>query len=244
MELLETIKRVEMSDCDHLSNLSIPAFFDAFMDLATVHGKEMGVSTPELAKHNLFWVVTRSKIRFYRKPIMLEKYNLRTWPIAPELLRSLRFCTFFDENGIIAEGKTEWIMLNKDNFRPSRTTGIYPDRLVFSGDTVLDEPWQKISDDFSSFDKEVLYKVKSTDIDLSNHMNNVAYVRALLSAFTTSQLANADIKQVELNYKSQCFEGDELSIRIKKSEDGFIARFVKENTVAVTVSVICNNNIF
>ncbi len=243
VEIFEKTKLIEMSECDHQSKLSYPEFFNSFMDVATTHGDIMGVSSPVLAKFNLFWVVTRSRIRFYRRPAMLEEFSIRTWPITPELLRSLRFCSFYDSKGVFAEGKTEWIMLNKDNFRPSKTRGIYPDGLLFSNDTVLDEPWIKILDDFSSFDREVLYTVKSTDIDLSNHMNNVAYVKALFSCFSTKEIEMADVKEIEINYKSQCFEGDNLSIRIKKSESGFIVGFIREGSLVITINVVCNNNI-
>ncbi len=242
-EIYEKQNVVNMSVCDNLSLLSYPAFFDAFMDMATLHGNEMGVSSLDLAKHNLFWVVTRSKIKFFRRPHMLEEYTLRTWPTTPELLRSLRFCSFIDEQGVFAQGKTEWIMLNKDNFRPSKTSGVYPDRLKFSDKTILDEPWEKIVDDFSTFDKEYIYTVKSTDIDLSNHMNNVAYIRALFSTFSTKQIENMDIKEMELHYKSQCFEGDSLALRIKKTEKGFLAAFIKNGEQAVTINVRFNLNI-
>ena len=239
MEIYNRQKKVLMSECDHTATLSIPSFFSGFIDVATEHGDLMGVSSVDLGKLDLFWVITKSKIKITRKPQLMEEYSIITWPKTPEILRSERFCSFNDDKGVFALGKTEWIMLKKETFKPSKTTGVYPPNLVFSNQTVLDEPWKKLSDDFSSFDKEFSYRVKSTDIDLSNHMNNAHYIRALFSCLSTKQIEKANVSELEIHYRSQCFEGDQLKIRFKKTDEGFIAGFINNKNVAVSVNVVC-----
>ena len=238
MEFLTSTKKVLMSDCDHNGKLFYTSFFSSFMDTATLHGDVMGVSAVDLAKLNLFWVITKSKIKFYNRPEMMSDYKVTTWPTPPEILRSLRYASFENEKGVFAEGKTEWIMLKKDTFRPSKTTGVYPKEVTFTNKTILNEPWERFNDDFSVFDKKISYTVKSTDIDLSNHMNNVNYIRALFSCFSTKEIDSLDIKEIEIHYIKQCFEGDELKIRLKNTENGFIAGFINKGDIAVKVKVI------
>ena len=238
MEILTNKKIISMSECDHNAKFSYPAFFNNFMDIATKHGDIMHVGSPDLAKLGLFWVITKNRIKFYRRPEMMGEYNVSTWPIKPEILRSLRFVSFEDANGVFAEGKTEWIMLKKENFKPSKTTGVYPDGTIFSDKVILEEPWEKLTDDFSTFDREVIYKVKSIDIDLNKHMNNANYIRTLFSCFTTKELDEFDIKEIEIHYKSQCYEGDEISIRFKNTQNGFNVGFINNGNLAVTIKVI------
>ncbi len=238
MEILTTNKKVLMSECDHNGKHFYTSFFTNFMDAATLHGDIMGVSAVDLAKLNLFWVITKSRIKFYARPEMMSDYKVTTWPTPPEILRSLRYALFENDNGVFAEGKTEWIMLKKDTFRPSKTTGVYPKGTTFIDKTILNEPWEKLNDDFTAYDKEVVYTVKSIDIHLSKHMNNVNYIKALFACFSTNEIDNLNIKEIEIHYIKQCFEGDELKIRFKNTENGFIAGFINNSDVAVVVKVI------
>ena len=240
MKILTKQKKVLMSGCDHTARLSIPEFFAGFIDVATEHGDLMGVSSVDLAKLDLFWVVTKSKIKILRRPEMMQDYSISTWPNTPEILRSIRFCTFIDNTGVFAQAKTEWIMLKKQTFKPSKTTGIYPIGTDFCDNVAFDEPWVKFDNDFNDFDKEFSYKVKSTDIDFSNHMNNVNYIRALFSCLTTEQIEKADIKELEIHYKSQCFEGDNLKIRFKMTKEGFTVGFINNGAVAVAINAIAS----
>lgn len=237
MNFLTQQKKVLMSECDHNGKLFYTSFFTNFMDTATLHGDIMGVSAIDLGKLNLFWVITKSKIKFYNRPDMMSDYKVTTWPTPPEILRSIRYASFENDNGVFAEGKTEWIMLKKDSFRPSKTTGVYPNGTEFSDKVILSEPWGKFNEDFSSFDKEVIYTVKSIDIDLSNHMNNVNYIKALFSCFSVKEIDNLNIKEIEIHYLKQCFEGDELKIRFKNTEKGFIAGFINNGDIAVIVKI-------
>jgi acyl-ACP thioesterase len=52
-------------------------------------------------------------------------------------------------------------------------------------------------------------------------MNNAAYVRAMFSIFTTSELDAMKITDCEICYKHSCYEGDTLSF-YKRQRDNAI----------------------
>lgn len=54
------------------------------------------------------------------------------------------------------------------------------------------------------------HTITSNDIDLGRHMNNVAYLRALLESFSTQERHEMKVHEIELQFLRQCFEGDEL----------------------------------
>lgn len=62
--------------------------------------------------------------------------------------------------------------------------------------------------------------MRSTDIDLGHHMNNVAYVRLLLDCFSAKELASGNIQSVELHYSTPCFEDEALTVYKKSLDDG------------------------
>lgn len=65
------------------------------------------------------------------------------------------------------------------------------------------------------------YTIGSQDIDTGRHMNNVAYIRMLLGTFTTAELADMPVREVEVAYRVACFEGQTLSIYRRRDEEGW-----------------------
>ena len=94
--------------------------------------------------------------------------------------------------------------------------------------------------DFADCEKIGEYTVKSTDIDVSQHMNNVAYIRAAFSAFTVKEIEEMNISEVEAVYRVQCFEGEKLDMRIRKEENAIDIGIIKEDEkTAAVVRFIC-----
>ena len=240
MEIFTKKSIVSMSQCDRNSKMREVDMFSSFLDSATEHGKLMGVAAPDLAKFNLFWVITKNKFRFYRKPMLLQEFTLKTWPKKPELIRSNRFCQLVDDNGVFAEAKSEWVMLDKTTFKVAKHSVAYPSDLIHSEETILDEPWLKVNSDFTDYDFEYSYLVNSQDIDLSQHMNNIAYLRAMFSVISSDKINSLSIFEMEVHYLRQCFEGDNLSIRFKNTKDGFTAGFLRENQLCTFINVTLN----
>ena len=113
------------------------------------------------------------------------------------------------------------------NYEPEDTDdpewrAIYEKRCKDEGFTAyFDYSWQwaykKKFEDAGLFSH---YAVRSTDIDLGHHMNNVAYVRLLLDCFSAKELASGNIQSVELHYSTPCFEGEALTVYKKSLDDG------------------------
>ena len=71
------------------------------------------------------------------------------------------------------------------------------------------------------------YVVRSTDIDIGHHMNNVAYLRMLFGAFTCAELAARPIREAEIAYRKECRQGEELTIRRKVTETSWELAVIK-----------------
>ena len=231
---------IPISQCDNKSQLNITGIFNIFMDLATEHGDEIGVGMDKLAKKGLFWVASKTKIKINSKPAMLDKVYAATWPETPNRIRCNRYYYIKDDNQLMVEGKTEWIMVDAASGRPSKIEGVYPDGFEHCPDVVCDEPFSRLGTHFEECEKLAEYTVCSTDIDVSQHMNNVAYIRAVMGAFSTKEIEQMNIKEIEVAYRAQCYEGEQLSFLIKNEENCREIGIIKQDgTTACVVRIVC-----
>lgn len=231
---------VPVSACDNKGVLSVPGIFDLFMDMATEHGASINLGMDDLKKKGCFWVAAKSRVQFTRRPKMLERVVVSSWPEKPGNIRCNRYYTITSDEGVIIKGKSEWTILDMQTGRPKKSAEVYPTELVHREDVVCEEPFVRMNTDFTDAEEILSYTVTSRDIDVSQHMNNVAYIRAMLSAFSCKELESLDISELEIAYRAQCFEGEVLSIRRRNVEDGIEIGVVKEDGKTATVmQIIC-----
>lgn len=229
---------VYISQCDNTSQLSIPSIFSLFGDLASEHAPTLGLGADVLAKRNLFWVAVRTKIKINSRPRMTENILASTWPEAPGRVRCVRYYTLSKDDISLVEGKTEWAIVDIDSGRPHKLSEIYPDGLEHLNDVVCDEPFTKISEDFSSCELLGKYTVRSTDIDIGQHMNNAKYIHAIFGLFSCSELEDMKITDVEINFRTPCFENDELSIHYRKDGNALEIGILRtDGKVASTIRI-------
>ncbi len=80
--------------------------------------------------------------------------------------------------------KTEWAIINTKTGRlcPISDSG-FPADFPYAEEIVCPEPLTRFTDDFTGGDAVYTHVVRASDTDFGGHMNNVAYVRALLDSF-------------------------------------------------------------
>lgn len=80
--------------------------------------------------------------------------------------------------------------------------------------------------------------VRSSDIDVTHHTNNVTYITMLLDSFSISELESITTKEIEVSYLSESFEGETLSIYRKEREDGIYFSIKKEDGKVVLMGYL------
>ena len=230
---------VPLSHCDNESKLSVPFMFNLFMDIATDHANELHLSSKDLGE-DMFWLATRTKIIVNRRPQMSEKVTLATWPQKAVRVRANRHYTISDSEGVAVLGKTEWAVINTASGKLQRLNDIYGEDFEFCEDISCEESYARISDNFDEAEVFAQYKICSNDIDIGQHMNNAAYIRALFSLFSTKELNDSNVKEIDITYKNQSYEGEILTIKVRKTDDGaFEYGMIKpDNTVAAVVRIV------
>ncbi len=200
--------------------MSIPGVFAAFMDIAAVHADRLGVGMNAMDARGLFWVTARTKVRIVRRPAMGEVVTVQTWPDPPARVRGDRGYRIVKGDETLVLGKTEWAVVDVKNGGLRQFGEIYPPEMEFKTPPALEAPHVRIPDRFEGIEPFARYTVRSVDIDVGRHMNNTAYIRALLGAFSCDELARMDVHDIDVTYRASCFEGETLDLFKKPLEGG------------------------
>jgi len=217
----ETAVTIRPSMCDFSARLSVPDAFALCMDVASEHAETMGIGGAAMTQRGLFWVTVRTRLRFLRRPFMAAQTVAATWPGAPAEKNCDRYYTLSTPEGkLLLEGVTHWAVMDLKTGQLSPVPPLYPADFTPSGDAVRFDAAPRLDPDFSAARELGTYTVRSTDIDFGGHMNNVAYVRALLGAFSVEEQKAAPATELEVVFLKSCYEGDTLSLRCRDIPGG------------------------
>lgn len=224
------------SVCDREMKLSIPDLFAQFMDIATLHAEQLGVGADAMFARGLFWLTVKTKVRVLRRPRMLETVTLSTRPLVPEKVRAIREYRMERDGEMLAEGKTEWAVIETAGGKLCPMAGIFPEGAELAAVPAFPAPFARIKPDFSAAETLGTYTVRATDIDMGGHMNNIAYLRAVLGVLTGDALKAMPQRELEIAFRTPCFEGDVLTARRRQTETGWeLAALRADGTPAVFI---------
>ena len=205
--------------CGMTGRLSPLAPFTIFQALASEHAEQIGVGFAAMAKRREFWLTVHCRVEFYAEAGLLEELTGETWPEAcePGTLRCYRSYRLCRGETVVARGRTQWAILGPEGrVVPFGASG-FPEYFPFPEGPAIDRAPQHFRDDFTEADAVFSYQVRSTDIDLGRHMNNVAYVRVLLGCLSAAELASG-VAAMEVHYAAPCLEGEVLTVCCKREE--------------------------
>lgn len=217
------------SMCDGSSYLSIPAAFDIFQDMATLHADHFEIGPDGMNRRNYFWIISKTSMRINRMPSMMDHTEARTWIQPADRAKCERDFALYSGEECLLSLRSVWAVMSHDTGRIVPLAGLYPE-LEFDESAPEGIDFNKISKDFEGCEEIGRYKIRSVDIDLGGHMNNVNYIRAMLGCFSSDELRSLEgiddgfcggkPMDIEVQYISQSYEGDVLRFMKRKSSDG------------------------
>ena len=89
-------------------------------------------------------------------------------------------------------------------------------------------------------DETTLYRkarVESTDIDYSNHLNNIAYIKYFMNCISAWDLRHLRFKEIEINYIEEAIEGQEMEIAYTKKDNVIHFSCRIDSTVATKAKI-------
>lgn len=179
-------------------------------------------------KFNAFWVFTKTKLHFYRRPDWREEISAATFPVDNEGFRTHINTVLKDKAGkILIAANQEACVLDMEKHRPMKLANLPYPKENFP-EAQMNEPFEKFKIDFSESDFVYEQVIRAQHIDMSHHMNNIEYIKLGLNVFTDDFLENHEAKELEVHYTGESKEGQTLKI-YRKDCDGKTFVNIQEN---------------
>lgn len=181
---------------------------------------------------NAFWVFTKTKIHFERRPDWEEVFLAETFPINNAVFRTEVNSIFKDKDDkILLIANTECCCLDLLKHRPKKITETDFPKENFPA-CVFDEKFSKF--DFETSEDNFVYSqtVRCQLMDMSNHLNNIEYVKIGVGVLEADFIKSHEIKDMEVHYMGECKEFQELKVyKTVKDEKVFVRIKESDRTV-------------
>ena len=225
---------VSYSEVDSFYKLRLDYIFSHFQNIADLHSKEMGTDGEALLqKSNVFWVLTKMKLKVAELPKSGETITVETWPLKAKGVRFDRDFKLSNKNKIFVIGSSEWCTLDYTTHKLRRVDSVaYPHDMQFGEDRSGAGELLRIKESVCDKDLNHTYRSSFVDIDTNKHTNNVAYLRMVLNCFSPDEFEAMKIDEFQINFLSQTFYGDEIKVYKKKTDYGIFIEG-KHNGIAV-----------
>ncbi|MBR3700434.1 MAG: hypothetical protein IKM96_01725 [Clostridiales bacterium] len=179
-----------------------------------------------------FWVFTKSKLKFFRRPVWREVIETSTFTVQNSGMRTNVNSIFKDKTGeTLLVANQEACVLDIVKHRPVPLSKVpypqdgFPEK-VFTGDFV------KFGIPDQDFEEVYEQVIRSSNIDMSHHLNNIEYIKFALNVFTEEYLLSHEPDELEVHYTGESKEGQTLKILKADKEDGTYIK-IKESDRSV-----------
>lgn len=173
-------------------------------------------------KYNACWIVTRTKVSFIKRPSWNDKIIINSFPTDNTGARTHLYTEILGLDGKpLMQAVQEICLLNLQNHRLMRLSELdFP---------TADFPLAHYDGNFArnlDINERVIesyeQKIYSQHIDMSQHVNNVEYIKMALNLIPTKILIAHQIDEIEANFLGECTEGCVLNIeRMNKGSTTF-----------------------
>lgn len=234
---------VSYSEVDSFYKLRLDYIFSHFQNIADLHSKEMGTDGEALLqKSNVFWVITKMKLKIAEFPKSGDDLTVETWPLKAKGVRFDRDFKLSNKDKVFVMGSSEWCTLDYTTQKLRRVDSVaYPHDMQFREDRSGTGELIRAKESVCDTDLHHAYRSSFVDIDTNKHTNNVAYLRMILNCFSPDEFEAMKIDEFQINFLSQTFYGDEIKIYKKKTDYGFyIEGHCNETTVFNCVIALKN----
>lgn len=228
----EYIKKHTMTytELDSKLQMDLVSSFNLAQNIVTEYFESFKSDNIRLKKNNkAIWVVTKTKIHYNKYPkwrdlIQGRSYTIKVKPIRVEMEST--FKNNQDEILFIVKQESCAIDLESRKIRKINTVD-YPEDMDIEK-SVLQEPYLTLKEDFSEKDYIYQQKVLASDIDYSNHTNNVSYVKYIVNSLNCKFFEENQITDFEIHYINESKEGQILKVYKKEKNNNSMEFLIKE----------------
>jgi medium-chain acyl-[acyl-carrier-protein] hydrolase len=222
-------KIIQAHEVDFRNRLRIDSLFILLQDTAASHADSLDLGYSSLIKHNLAWVLSWVKVKIDSFPGFGDEIRTRTWPKKKYKLYSLRDFYIYNKNeDIICRATTAWLPINIITKRIIDTASLPAPINYQEKESAINELPHKVTE---TENKEFILskKVRYTDLDLNQHVNNIRYIELIMDSFPVEHYEKFILNEIEVNFISESKYDDEIEIYKNKDSSEIYSIIGGEN---------------
>lgn len=185
-------------------------------EVAGQHFSLLSMDYDSLARHGMFWAVTRHKVQVTRLPMRGETIHVETWPMPTTRVAYPRSMVAYDAQGQeLFRSISIWVLmdLDKRNMILPGNSGITVQGTIRGME--LSVPKGLIARDMVNLRSRT---VSFTDLDRNGHMNNTRYLDWIDDLLPSAFHRSHPVREFTVCYLSEAREGQTLSFRWELSD--------------------------
>ncbi len=201
------------SNIGPFGRLKITGIFNMLQDAAAEHAAQLKISGMDISKDNLFWVISRYKLKIGKNPGIGEPLFLNTWRACGTHLYEHRFFRILDsKDREIVQAAGQWVMVNRKNGRPCRLTTYMDESMISQTSGPEEQLFPKLNSPDRT-DLEHCFKIRMHDLDLNRHVNNTVYIEWAVETVPGEILKNYTPETINVRFFKESFYQDHITSR-------------------------------
>lgn len=211
--------RVRSYETDPQAHASIPALCNYLQEAAGNHARDLGVSVERLADENLTWVLSRLHVVLDRQPYWREDVHIHTWPTGENGLFAHRAFLLQTAEGIPwGRATSAWLLMHLTRRRPVRIPRQIKEIRIPDRPSPLPEAFDRMTPP-ESFTTAEPFRVRYSDLDMNEHVNNVRYVEWALESVAPALVPAHRLAELDIQFRAEATLGDTVSAQVHQEDD-------------------------
>ena len=228
MSILEETIRLKSKDVDMFRRLRISALFELFQEASIRHTEQLGVGREKTLDKGLLWVLLMQRAEIERLPEYDEEIRLKSWPGETMHLLFPRYCTVETMEGKpLIRSSALWSLVDAETRKV-----IFPEKygIRIPGESGREEIALPGSIPKPEAEKEQVFTVPYSFVDLNGHMNNTRYFDLAEDSIGAAAEGRV-LKRIETEYTNEARFGEKIHLCWQKREDAFLLSGESEKPV-------------
>ena len=175
------------------------------------HAENMKLGFSHLTEKELFWILSRLKIRIFTYPEWNDMITIHTWHSGRDRLFYYRDFRITDASGrVIALAATAWLSIDLHSRKPVRLEDFFAIN-VEDSENVFEHRIGKLPV-LQSGDAVKVIETAYGDVDVNSHVNNIRYMDWVLDSYPLGFHRAHSLEEFEINFVSEARYGDRLTV--------------------------------
>lgn len=213
-------------DVDISARMTIESLLKYFQEAAWNHAEHLGVGYSHLSRRGQVWMLSRMMVVVDSYPAWGQAVVVHTWPCGSKSLLALRDFELLDREGHrLAAATSGWLVFDLHSRRPLRIEPIiesirsFPDRRSLGYDapklTAAETP------------SPTVLKVRYSDLDLNNHVNNATYARWMLDSYPVEFHRSHQVRSLAINFLAELDGSDSVELSTIETKEHCMTHTVR-----------------